>query len=90
MKISFFEHALAMVLSAVAFMVLPDAKPWVVVLVVLAGQYLMLRQRMEKDEEDTGDNHRHVERIKGPAPTPIESISASWKDMKVKEPKGEN
>jgi len=87
MKISFLEHALAMVLTAVAVMVLTNPKAWVVVAIVLAGQYLMLRQRMQ-DKADTiaAEVNKDVQRIKGAAPTPVESISARWKDMEINEP----
>ena len=88
MKISFFEHALAMLLTAVAVMVLTNPKAWVVVAIVLAGQYLMLRQRMQSKADATAaEIDKDVQRIKGAAPTPVESISARWKDMTIEEPK---
>jgi len=88
MKITFLEHALAMVLGAIVFTVLTDAMPWLVVAIVLAGQYLMLRQRIQnKADAIAAEVNKDVQRIKGAAPTPVESISARWKDMEIKEPK---
>lgn len=88
MKISFFEHALAMILVAAAFTVLTEAMPWLVVAIVLAGQYLMIRQRMQNQAKEADKEiAQDIERIKADAPTPVENISARWKDMEIKEPK---
>lgn len=87
MKICFFEHALAMVLAAVVFTVLTNALPWLVIAIVLTGQYLMTRQRMKKETAAiAAEADKDIQLIKGEEPTPVERISARWEQMEFKQP----